>query len=160
VNSTVRLVQYEVWSRITRGGKAPIVAWRDAHFLVVGPNFGCGSSREHAVWGLLQLGIRALLGTNFAGIFSDNAANNGLLLVELPADRVATLLDLAADPARNTMTVDLSAQKITATGIELGFDIVPPRKDRGVDPIAATVDQAADIRTFEQAYHAAIPWLA
>ena len=57
------------------------LAWRGARFLVVGPNFGCGSSREHAVWGLLQLGIRAVIGTSFAGIFADNAANNGLLLL-------------------------------------------------------------------------------
>src|SRR4051812_15609820 len=60
-------------------------AWADARFLVVGPNFGCGSSREHAVWGLLQLGIRAIIGTSFAGIFADNAGNNGLLLVTLDA---------------------------------------------------------------------------
>ena len=62
-------------------------AWKAASFLVVGPNFGCGSSREHAVWGLLQLGIRVLIGTSFAGIFFDNCARNGLLAIRLdPAD--------------------------------------------------------------------------
>src|SRR5580698_4342550 len=61
-------------------------AWRDTSFLVVGPNFGCGSSREHAVWGLLQLGIRVLIGTSFAGIFFDNCARNGLLAITLPPD--------------------------------------------------------------------------
>ncbi len=89
--------------------------WRDARFLVVGPNFGCGSSREHAVWGLLQFGIRAILGTSFAGIFADNAANNGLLLVSLPASAVEALTSLANDPIRNRLTVDLPAQEIAGT---------------------------------------------
>ena len=71
---------------------------RDACFLVVGPNFGCGSSREHAVWGLQQLGIRALIGTTFAGIFNDNCANNGLLTISLDAATVGTLADIVANP--------------------------------------------------------------
>jgi 3-isopropylmalate/(R)-2-methylmalate dehydratase small subunit len=136
--------------------------WRDARFLVVGPNFGCGSSREHAVWGLLQFGIRAILGTSFAGIFADNAANNGLLLVSLPVSAVEALTSLASDPMRNRLTVDLPAQEIAGDDLQLRFDMNKVRKEallRGLDPVAGTLERAAEIRTFERAYHAASPWL-
>jgi 3-isopropylmalate/(R)-2-methylmalate dehydratase small subunit len=137
--------------------------WRDACFLVVGPNFGCGSSREHAVWGLLQFGIRAILGTSFAGIFADNAANNGLLLVSLPASAVEALMSLANDPLRNRLAVDLPAQEIVGDGLQLRFDMNKVRKEallRGLDPVAGTLERAAEIRTFERAHHDANPWLA
>ncbi|NEU11237.1 3-isopropylmalate dehydratase small subunit [Methylobacterium sp. BTF04] len=138
--------------------------WADARFLVVGPNFGCGSSREHAVWGLLQLGIRAIFGTSFAGIFADNAANNGLLLIDLPAETVAILAGRAADPARNRLTVDLPAETVTAAdGTVFPFTIPALRKDalvRGRDAIGATLDHAAEIRAFEARHLAANPWLA
>lgn len=137
--------------------------WADARFLVVGPNFGCGSSREHAVWGLLQLGIRAIIGTTFAGIFSDNAANNGLLLISLEPEQVGALSALGADPARNRLTIDLPAQSVlTAGGTRFGFEISQLRKDalvRGLDAIGATLDQAATIRAFEARHHEAQPWL-
>jgi 3-isopropylmalate/(R)-2-methylmalate dehydratase small subunit len=138
--------------------------WAEARFLVVGPNFGCGSSREHAVWGLLQLGIRAIFGTSFAGIFADNAANNGLLLIDLPAETVAILAARAADPARNRLTVDLPAETVTAAdGTVFAFAIPALRKDalvRGRDAIGATLDHAAEIRAFEARHLAANPWLA
>ncbi|WP_411901471.1 3-isopropylmalate dehydratase small subunit [Methylorubrum thiocyanatum] len=137
--------------------------WADARFLVVGPNFGCGSSREHAVWGLLQLGIRAIIGTTFAGIFNDNAANNGLLLIAMEPEEVGTLSALAADPARNRLTVDLPAQSILgADGTRFTFEISPLRKDalvRGLDAIGTTLDQADAIRGFEARHHATQPWL-
>lgn len=137
--------------------------WADARFLVVGPNFGCGSSREHAVWGLLQLGIRAIIGTTFAGIFNDNAANNGLLLIAMEAEEVGILSALAADPARNRLTVDLPAQTISgADGTRFDFEISPLRKDalvRGLDAIGTTLDQADAIRDFEARHHATQPWL-
>ena len=103
--------------------------WRDARFLVVGPNFGCGSSREHAVWGLAQFGIRAILGTSFAGIFADNAANNGLLLVSLPPSAIEALMSLANDPLRNRLTVDLPAQEIAGDSLQLRFDMNKVRKE-------------------------------
>jgi 3-isopropylmalate/(R)-2-methylmalate dehydratase small subunit len=138
--------------------------WADARFLVVGPNFGCGSSREHAVWGLLQLGIRAIIGTRFAGIFADNAANNGLLLIELAPEVLAGLGRAAADPARNRLTIDLPAQVIIPQdGAEIPFEIPPVRKAaliRGLDPIGATLDGAEAIRAFETAHLATHPWLA
>ncbi|WP_336488990.1 3-isopropylmalate dehydratase small subunit [Methylobacterium nigriterrae] len=138
--------------------------WERARFLVVGPNFGCGSSREHAVWGLQQLGIRAIIGTSFAGIFADNAANNGLLLVTLDPEAVTALGRLAADPDRNGLTVDLPSQTVTAAdGSVFAFEIPPMRKDallRGLDAIGATLDQAAAIRAFEARHLAVHPWLA
>jgi len=135
-----------------------------AAFLVVGPNFGCGSSREHAVWGLMQLGIRAIVGTSFAGIFDDNCQRNGLLTVSLPEADVERLMSLAADPARNRLTIDLPAQTITAGNgcTVFRFAIDALRKDRltrGLDAVAATLDHAEDIRRFERAYGADRPWL-
>jgi 3-isopropylmalate/(R)-2-methylmalate dehydratase small subunit len=138
-------------------------AWRDARFLVVGPNFGCGSSREHAVWGLLQLGIRAVLGTSFAGIFADNAANNGLLLVSLTAPQVIALTERASDPERNCFTVDLQGEIVTAPGLQLAFSIDPLRREmltRGLDLIGSTLEHAGAIRAFQDVYLAANPWLA
>jgi 3-isopropylmalate/(R)-2-methylmalate dehydratase small subunit len=73
----------------------------DTRFLLVGPNFGCGSSREHAVWGMLQYGVRAIVGSSFGAIFADNAANNGLLLLALPLPDIALLSDMLDDGAGN-----------------------------------------------------------
>lgn len=138
--------------------------WTETRFLIVGENFGCGSSREHAVWGLLQLGIRAVIGTSFAGIFADNAANNGLLLVSLDIETVSALSTLAADPQTNRLTVDLLAQTISAaTRLICRFGISPLRKDalvRGLDAIGATLEDTAAIHAFEQQHFAANPWLA
>lgn len=138
--------------------------WRDTRFLVVGPNFGCGSSREHAVWGLMQLGIRAVLGTSFAGIFADNAANNGLLLVTLAEAEIAALVERVADPARNRLTVDLEVETVTAAdGMQVSFRIDPLRRDalmRGLDAIGSTLQHADAIRAFQAAHLDANPWLA
>jgi 3-isopropylmalate/(R)-2-methylmalate dehydratase small subunit len=137
--------------------------WRAARFLVVGPNFGCGSSREHAVWGLGQIGIRALIGTSFAGIFFDNCARNGLLAIALDADVVERLQALVADPGTNTLTIDLPAQTITAAGgLAIPFAIESGRKEslvQGLDAIGATLRERAAIETFEHAYLEANPWL-
>ncbi|MDP1619261.1 3-isopropylmalate dehydratase small subunit [Phenylobacterium sp.] len=137
--------------------------WTEARFLVVGPNFGCGSSREHAVWGLAQLGIRALIGTSFAGIFFDNCARNGLLAITLPADEIETLLALAADPATCRFTIDLAEQVIEGAGRQLRFEIDASRKHallNGLDPVGVTLARADEIRAFEAAHLAANPWLA
>ena len=138
-------------------------AWQNTQFLVVGPNFGCGSSREHAVWGLMQLGIRAVLGTSFAGIFADNAANNGLLLVSLTEGEIAGMTERAGDPERNCFTVDLEAEIVTAQELRIPFKIDPLRRDalmRGLDAIGSTLEHADAIRAFEQTHLAASPWLA
>ncbi|MDA9410652.1 3-isopropylmalate dehydratase small subunit [Bradyrhizobium sp. CCBAU 45384] len=135
--------------------------YRDACFLVVGPNFGCGSSREHAVWGLQQLGIRALIGTSFAGIFSDNCANNGLLTISLDAATVGTLAGIVASPASNRLTIDLEPQTIRFAGGIIPFAIEPARKEAfltGRDAISSTLVLADDIRAFEARHRADNPW--
>lgn len=138
--------------------------YRNACFLVVGPNFGCGSSREHAVWGLQQLGIRALIGTSFAGIFNDNCANNGLLTISLDPGVVTELAQAVADSSRNDVTIDLAAQTIRfdCGRRSIAFDIEPDRKEAfltGRDFIASTLVFADDIRAFEARHRAENPWI-
>lgn len=135
-----------------------------SRFLVVGPNFGCGSSREHAVWGLAQLGIRALIGTSFAGIFDDNCRNNGLLTLSLDAAVVERIAALVAGPQTNILRIDLPSQLVTlrATGESIPFEIDRLRKEallRGLDAVGATLAQADAIRAFEMRHHAENPWL-
>ncbi|MGY4626296.1 3-isopropylmalate dehydratase small subunit [Bradyrhizobium sp. USDA 4486] len=136
--------------------------YRDACFLVVGPNFGCGSSREHAVWGLQQLGIRALIGTTFAGIFNDNCTNNGLLTISLDAATVSMIADVVANPASNRLAIDLEQQVIRIEGGGIvPFAIEPARKEAflsGRDAISATLVFADDIRAFERRHKADHPW--
>jgi len=137
-------------------------SWADAVFLVVGPNFGCGSSREHAVWGLRQLGIRALIGTSFAGIFFDNCARNGLLALSLDAQQVGRLLTSSADPARNLMRIDLDAQTLFDADGAITFEIDPLLKSmllEGLDSVGKTLKDRAAISAFESSYLAARPWL-
>lgn len=136
--------------------------WQEARFLIVGPNFGCGSSREHAVWGLLQLGIRALIGTSFAGIFFDNCRNNGLLALALEPARVAELAALAEQAGTAAMTIDLPGQTIAAAGgHSCRFEIEAARQQAllgGLDPIGLTLQRAASIRSFERALAEREPW--
>jgi 3-isopropylmalate/(R)-2-methylmalate dehydratase small subunit len=131
--------------------------------LIVGPNFGCGSSREHAVWGLRQYGVRCLLGTSFASIFQDNCFSNGLLPISLSSDQIDRLQAECSDPAQNRLTVDLRDQRIaSAQGLCIPFICDELRRDdllNGRDAIASTLQQAANIRQFERAHWAANPWL-
>lgn len=137
--------------------------YRRASFLVVGPNFGCGSSREHAVWGLAQYGIRAIVGTSFASIFQDNCFRNGLLPVVLTAAKVELLQSTCAAPSRNRLCVDLAARLITLyDGFEIAFEIDALRRDdllNGRDAIASTLRFATGIRAFERSHWSANPWL-
>jgi len=137
--------------------------WREAVFLVVGPNFGAGSSREHAVWGLRQLGIRALIGTSFAGIFFDNCARNGLLAVSLNEEAFCRLTDIASDPASNQLTIDLPQQIIVAAdGQRFDFEIEHARKEAlllGLDAIGTTLRFRDDIALFEKEHLDRNPWL-
>jgi 3-isopropylmalate/(R)-2-methylmalate dehydratase small subunit len=133
----------------------------DTRFLLVGPNFGCGSSREHAVWGMLQYGIRAIIGTGFAGIFADNAANNGLLLIVLDPIGMASLAACLSNDA-GLISIDLEKQTIVAGGISIDFEIDPEVRRAlllGLDRIGDTLTHAAEIHSFQQAYLAEHPWL-
>lgn len=133
----------------------------DTRFLVVGPNFGCGSSREHAVWGMLQYGIRAIIGTSFAGIFNDNAGNNGLLLITLTPEALAPITEQVAI-ARTELTIDLETQQIEMDGKQIPFEIDPNLRQSlmlGLDRVGTTLARADEIRSFEQSYLAENPWL-
>ena len=139
--------------------------WTKATILVTGPNYGCGSSREHAVWGMRQLGLRCVIGSSFGGIFADNCARNGVPAILLPLAEVERLLTLAANAATCKMTVDLEQQTIAtpADGRTLRFEFDPLRRHmllKGLDAVGLTLESADDIRKFEQAYLHAQPWLA
>ncbi len=138
--------------------------WRDAKFLAVGPNFGCGSSREHAVWGLEQLGIRALIGTTFAGIFFDNCQRNGLLLIELEEEQFSRFGKIASNKTLGDICIDLPAQKILLPGGEaIAFEIDLLRKESlvlGLDAIGSTLLRADRIRAFERRHLEEYPWLS
>ena len=137
--------------------------WQGAAFLVVGDNFGCGSSREHAVWGLMQYGVRAVIGTSFAGIFFDNCARNGLLAICLPADVVAMLAALAGDAATNLLTIDLERQIIVGGDVRIGFEIDAARREalmRGLDAVGQTLTLRDEIAAFQHKHLEAHPWFA
>jgi len=140
------------------------LAWQEAKFLVVGPNFGCGSSREHAVWGLQQMGIRALIGSSFAGIFYDNCQRNGVLLITLDEAQVQRIGRLAGQPETARISIDLEAQQISlADGSVVGFEIDTLRKSAlllGLDAIGSTLQRREQIEAFERKHLASNPWLA
>ena len=138
------------------------VPWTQARILVTGPNFGCGSSREHAVWGLRQLGLRCVIGSSFGGIFGDNCTRNGVPAIVLPSAEVERLMALAGDASTCGMTVDLESQVIvSADGRSVRFDYDPLKKHmllKGLDAVGATMEMLEDIRRFEGEYLAARPW--
>ena len=139
-------------------------AWQGASFLVVGPNFGCGSSREHAVWGLQQMGIRALIGSSFAGIFFDNCQRNGVLLITLEDAQVQRIGRLVAEPETARINIDLEAQQIAlADGSVIDFQIDGLRKTAlmlGLDAIGSTLQRREQIKDFERQHLADNPWLS
>lgn len=128
--------------------------WNQASILICGENFGCGSSREYAVWGLMQWGIRAIIAPSFAGIFFGNCEKNGLLAITLPAPEVAKLAEFASALSTAQMKIDLPVQTVSHIGGTIGFDISNARKTllvEGKDHIARTLEHAADIDTYETA---------
>ena len=138
-------------------------AYRDAHIIVAGDNFGCGSSREHAPWALLDYGIRCVISTSFADIFFNNCFKNGILPVVLPEEAVQALMEDAQNGANARLTVDLEAQTVTAPdGTEYHFDINPTQKHNllnGLDDIGQTLERGAAIDAFESAAQQARPWV-
>lgn len=138
-------------------------AWKDAAFLVVGPNFGCGSSREHAVWGLKQVGIRALIGTSFAGIFYDNCQRNGVLAIQVSEAQLKQIAGVISNAATAKINVNLPEQTIElADGAVIHFEIDQLRKQSlllGLDAIGTTLQRTEQIRSFETRYLSENPWL-
>jgi 3-isopropylmalate/(R)-2-methylmalate dehydratase small subunit len=138
-------------------------AYRKAQILVAGENFGCGSSREHAPWALLDFGIRCVIAPSFADIFYNNCFKNGILAIALPQAEVDKLMDDARRGANAVLTVDLPSQTITGPdGGSIAFEIDPFRKRcllEGLDDIGLTLEKADAIAAFEAKRAAATPWL-
>jgi 3-isopropylmalate/(R)-2-methylmalate dehydratase small subunit len=137
--------------------------YRDASILLGRENFGCGSSREHAVWALLDDGFRVVIAPSFADIFFNNCFKNGVLPVVLPAATVEALFVATTAAPGYALVVDLQAQRIEAPGLAaIGFEIDPFRKDcllRGLDDIGLTLQHADAIRAFEDRHRQFAPWL-
>jgi 3-isopropylmalate/(R)-2-methylmalate dehydratase small subunit len=137
-------------------------AYRDAKILVTGENFGCGSSREHAPWALLDFGLRCVIAPSFADIFYNNCFQNGILPIMLPQADVDKLMDDARRGANATITVDLESQEIRGPdGGAIKFDIDPFRKHcllNGLDNIGLTMEKHEHIQTFEEKAAVAKPW--
>jgi 3-isopropylmalate/(R)-2-methylmalate dehydratase small subunit len=137
-------------------------AYRSAEILVAGDNFGCGSSREHAPWALLDFGVRCVISTSFADIFFNNCFKNGILPIVLPQEQVDVLLADARKGANARVTVDLEAQTVTTSdGQSFGFAVDPHRKHclmHGLDDIGLTLEKAAAIDSFEAKVATLRPW--
>ena len=137
--------------------------YRHAEILVAGENFGCGSSREHAPWALLDYGIRCVISTDFADIFYNNCFKNGILPIKVAPEDLEKLMDDARRGANATLTVDLPAQEIRGPdGGVVTFDLDPFRKHcllEGLDDIGLTMVEAPAIAAYETKAAAARPWL-
>lgn len=138
-------------------------AYRKSEVLVVGNNFGCGSSREHAPWALSDFGIKCLIGTDFADIFFNNSSKNGMLLIKLPKEIVDELMEDAKLGANARLTVDLESQTITRpNGEVVKFDVDPFKKHcliNGLDDISLTMGNKTDIDGFEGKEGLSRPWM-
>jgi len=137
-------------------------AYKNAQILVAGDNFGCGSSREHAPWALLDFGIRCVISTSFADIFYNNCFKNGILPIMVSQEQLDALMDDANRGANSTITVDLDAQTIQGPdGGTINFDIDQGRKHRllnGIDDIGETLEKADAISSYEAKNSDAHPW--
>ena len=139
-------------------------AYRHAQILIVGDNFGCGSSREHAPWALLDAGIRCVIAPSFGDIFYNNCFKNGILPIELPKAEVDLLMDDAQRGANAVVTVDLESQEITGPdGGTLHFEVDPFRKHcllNGLDDIGLSLEKVAKIDDYEAKQRLEQPWLS
>ncbi len=159
---------FEPWRRDPSGGIDPGFVlhqprYQGAGILVTGRNFGCGSSREHAVWALLAAGIRCVIAPSFGDIFRSNCYQNGLLPLQLAGDAYEAACRHVCDSAEPRLRVDLGERTVQAEGLgTLGFDIDPLHQQallRGRDRIAMTLEHLAMIQTFEKQSQARQPWL-
>jgi 3-isopropylmalate/(R)-2-methylmalate dehydratase small subunit len=150
------------------GGKHPDFvlnkpAYRQATILVAGDNFGCGSSREHAPWALLDFGIRAVISTSFGDIFYNNCFKNGILPIKVSPEDLEKLFDDAERGANATLTIDLEKQEIRGPdGGMIRFEIDPHRKHcllHGLDDIGLTLEKRPKISAYEEKAKAARPWV-
>jgi 3-isopropylmalate/(R)-2-methylmalate dehydratase small subunit len=172
---TDQIIPAQYLRRIERTGFGPFLfdSWRKdpdfvlnrpeyegATILVVGPNFGCGSSREHAVWALEDHGFRAILAPSFADIFRNNCTKVGLLPVELPEPVTRSLLEAVTTDPATEITVDLEARRVTAPGLDRAFEIDDFTRRRlleGVDDIGLTLRVQGEIAAYEAARPSRLP---
>ena len=137
--------------------------YRDASIIISGDNFGCGSSREHAPWALLDFGIRVVVSTSFADIFYNNCFKNGILPVVVSTDERDALMADAADAENPELEVDLVNQVIRRpNGGEIKFDIDPFRKQcllDGLDDIGLTLEKGDKIKSYAEQRQSEMPWL-
>ena len=138
-------------------------AYKDANILVAGDNFGCGSSREHAPWALLDFGIRCVISTSFADIFYNNCFKNGILPVIVTEEQLRLLMKDAEKGSNSRMVVDLENQNIkTSDGDVIAFDVDPHSKHcliNGLDDIGLTLEKVASIDAFETKMAQSAPWV-
>ena len=138
-------------------------AYRETKILIVGDNFGCGSSREHAPWALLDFGIRCIISTSFADIFFSNCFKNGILPIKLSQCKVDKLMKDAERSTHATVSVDLKSQKIFCSdGGEVSFEIDAFRKHcllNGLDDIGLTMEKGEKITAYEEKMKSSHPWL-
>jgi len=138
-------------------------AYRSAQILVAGDNFGCGSSREHAPWALLDYGIRCVISTSFADIFYNNCFKNGILPLKVTPEQRDALLADAGDIENPELKIDLNLQKISRpNGATISFEIDPFRKEcllNGLDDIGLTLEKSEMIRSYEKKRSSSLPWL-
>ena len=138
-------------------------AYKNAAILVAGDNFGCGSSREHAPWALMDAGIRCVISTQFGDIFYNNSFKNGLLPIKVSPEDLEKLFDDAERGANATLSIDLEKQEIRGPdGGVVKFEIDPHRKHcllNGLDDIGLTKQKQAKISSFEEKSKAARPWV-
>ena len=175
---TDQIIPAKYLKRVERTGFGPFLfdSWRadpgfvlnrpehaGATILLAGPNFGCGSSREHAVWALEDHGFRAVIAPSFADIFRNNCTKVGLLPVQLPIATVRALMDLVTRDPAASITVDLASKTVSAPGIEAAFqidDFTRWRLLEGLDDIALTLRNESSITAFEGTRSAWLPRLA
>jgi 3-isopropylmalate/(R)-2-methylmalate dehydratase small subunit len=172
---TDQIIPAEYLKRVERTGFGEFLfdSWRNdpefvlnrreyagASILIAGPNFGSGSSREHAVWALEDAGFKAVIAPSFADIFRNNCFKIGLLPVELPAESVRALMDAVLDDPATEITVDLENQAVTAPAVEERFDIDGHTRWRlleGLDEIGLTLRHADEIEAYEARRSARLP---
>jgi 3-isopropylmalate/(R)-2-methylmalate dehydratase small subunit len=134
--------------------------YRGARILVTGPNFGCGSSREHAPWALQESGYEVIIAPSFADIFRSNCGNVGILAITLPEAQVRELLDIALEAPETEAVVDLEKQSITAGALSFSFEIEPFLKDRlkgGLDEIGLSLRKLDKVTAYEATRPAWMP---
>lgn len=138
-------------------------AYKGAEILITGENFGCGSSREHAPWAILDMGIRCILSSSFADIFYNNSFKNGILPITLPQEQIDTLMQEAKDNPDAMIEVDLEKQTVTrGNKFSFSFEIDPFRKHcllNGLDDIGLTLQKDTAITSFESARGEDKPWI-